>query len=94
MLNLPVQASSFVFKFVAVKRGNVRGELFNTSFLLLCHIAQVYGRKVGLVFNVCSCSVASILKLTNAVKFNGVNNKDHWLPIVEAPGCLSHPSST
>lgn len=33
--------------FVAVKRGNIRGELFNTSFLLLCHIGQVYGRKVG-----------------------------------------------
>ncbi|KAJ7336610.1 Mediator of RNA polymerase II transcription subunit 24 [Desmophyllum pertusum] len=31
-----------------VKRGNVRGELFNTSFLLLCHIGQVYGRKVVL----------------------------------------------
>ncbi|XP_073238709.1 mediator of RNA polymerase II transcription subunit 24-like [Porites lutea] len=29
-----------------VKRGNIRGELFNTSFLLLCHIGQVYGRKV------------------------------------------------
>jgi len=31
-----------------VKRGNIRGELFNTSFLLLCHIGQVYGRKVVL----------------------------------------------
>ncbi|XP_074614500.1 mediator of RNA polymerase II transcription subunit 24-like isoform X1 [Acropora palmata] len=29
-----------------VKRGSVRGELFHTSFLLLCHIGQVYGRKV------------------------------------------------
>ena len=34
---------------VAVKRGNIRGELFNTSFLLLCHIGQVYGRKVGFI---------------------------------------------
>ncbi|KAL9983787.1 hypothetical protein ACROYT_G006017 [Oculina patagonica] len=31
-----------------VKRGNIRGELFNISFLLLCHIGQVYGRKVVL----------------------------------------------
>ncbi|XP_068742847.1 mediator of RNA polymerase II transcription subunit 24-like isoform X2 [Montipora capricornis] len=29
-----------------VKRGSVRREMFNTSFLLLCHIGQVYGRKV------------------------------------------------
>ena len=36
-----------MFLFAAVKRGNIRGELFNTSFLLLCHIGQVYGRKVG-----------------------------------------------
>ncbi|CAH3122935.1 unnamed protein product [Pocillopora meandrina] len=29
-----------------VKKGSIRGELFNTSFLLLCHIGQVYGSKV------------------------------------------------
>ena len=34
--------------FVVVKKGSIRGELFNTSFLLLCHIGQVYGSKVSL----------------------------------------------